>query len=288
MIILAAIVVGIETDQSIMARWGVWLHALDRAIVAIFVVEALLKIGAHGRTPWRYFRDPWNCFDFTIVVLCLIPAIGPYAAIARLARVLRTLRLITGVPKLQLIVNSLLKGLPSMGFVGLLLLMLFYVYGVLGVFLFRANDPVHFGDLPTALLTMFRIVTLEGWTDILDIQMHGSANFAGFVEINHTGIEPISRAQPMVATLFFVSFVLLGTIVSLNLVIGVIVSSMDEAEHEREQRFLRHRRESGEALTMGEEIRLLEHELGLLSKHLSTIRRRIGDEEPTLRPPAAP
>ncbi|HMN97769.1 MAG TPA: ion transporter [Phycisphaerales bacterium] len=277
-IVVASVVVGLETYPSIVAAWGGLLRSLDRLIVAIFVVEALMKMGARWPRPWEYFRDPWNCFDFVIVVLCLIPAIGPYAAIARLARVLRALRLITTVPKLQLIVNSLLKGLPSMAYVGLLLLLLFYVYAVLGVFLFRENDPLHFTDLQTALLTMFRVVTLEDWTDVLYIQMHGSAAYPGFDELNHTGIDPVSRAQPLAAVLFFVSFVLLGTIVILNLVIGVIISSMQEAEHEREQGLLRAAKERGTALSAESELRLLEGELDALRAQLAAIRRRVGDE----------
>ncbi|MBX3355818.1 MAG: ion transporter [Phycisphaeraceae bacterium] len=279
-ILLAAIVVGLETYPAVMAEWGGLLHALDRIIIGIFVIEALMKMGALLPRPWRYFRDPWNCFDFTIVVLCLIPAVGPYAAIARLARVLRALRLITTVPKLQIIVSSLLKGLPSMGYVGLLLLLLFYVYGVLGVFLFRSNDPLHFRDLQTSLITMFRVVTLEDWTDVLYIQMHGSALYVGYDELNHTGLTAISKAQPLAAVLFFVSFVLLGTIVILNLVIGVIISSMDEAQHEREQAMLKAQREKGVAMSAAEELRLLEHELGTLMNSLSAIRRRVGDERP--------
>jgi len=277
-ILVAAVVVGLETYPAMVERWGFLLHAIDRLIVGIFVVEALMKMGAHGRTPWRYFRDPWNCFDFTIVVLCLVPAVGPYAAIARLARVLRALRLITTVPKLQIIVNSLLKGLPSMGYVGLLLLLLFYVYAVLGVFLFRANDPLHFADLQTALITMFRVVTLEDWTDVLYIQMHGSAMYVGYDGMNHTGIAPASSGQPLIAAIFFISFVLLGTIVILNLVIGVIISSMQEAQHEREQSLLRAQRDSGTSMSLAEEIRLLEHQLDAVAEHLAAVRRRAADE----------
>jgi len=277
-IVLAGIIVGLETYPALMEQYGALLHTLDRIIIVIFVLEVLMKMGAEGRRPDRYFRDPWNVFDFTIVVLCLIPAVGPYAAVARLARVLRALRLITTIPRLQIIVNSLLKGLPSMTYVGLLLLLLFYVYAVLGVFLFRENDPLHFSDLQTALITMFRVVTLEDWTDILYIQMYGSDTYVGYDEQNHTGLTATPIAQPLTAVLFFVSFVLLGTIVILNLVIGVIISSMEEAQHEREQQELKSQRDSGKALTASEELRLLEHELDALGKHLAAIRRRVGDE----------
>ncbi|MEX0742236.1 MAG: ion transporter, partial [Phycisphaeraceae bacterium] len=126
LILLAAVVVGLETNRGLMAEYGHILKGLDAFIIGVFILEAIMKMGAHGRCPLRYFRDPWNCFDFTIVVLCLIPATGQFAAVIRLARVLRTLRLVSVVPRLQIIVSSLLKGLPSMGYVGILLLMLFY------------------------------------------------------------------------------------------------------------------------------------------------------------------
>jgi len=277
-ILTGAITVGLETYPALVERHGGLLHGIDRIVVAIFVVEAILKMAAHGRRFWRYFLDPWNDFDFAIVVLCLVPAVGPYAAVVRLARVLRALRLVTAVPRLQIIVSSLMKALPSMGYVGLLLLLLFYVYAVLGVFLFRANDPLHFEDLQTALITMFRVVTLEDWTDVLYIAIHGSGSYVGYEAMNHTGLAAVSRAQPVKAVLFFVSFVLLGTVVILNLVIGVIISSMEEAQHEREQQLLRDAREQGVAIATAEEIRLLEHEMRTLAKRLVEIRHRVEDE----------
>ncbi|MEX0744818.1 MAG: ion transporter, partial [Phycisphaeraceae bacterium] len=202
MIGLAAVIVGLETYPHLMERHGPLLHRLDWVIIWIFTIEVAMKMGAHGRRPYRYFGDPWNCFDFTIVVLCFVPAVGPYAAILRLARVLRTLRLVSAVPRLQVIVSSLLRGLPSMGYVGLLLLLLFYIYAVMGVFLFRENDPFHFGDLQSAMITLFRVVTLEDWTDVLYTQMLGSDVYAAQ---GTPPIAPVPLAQPIVAAAFVVS-----------------------------------------------------------------------------------
>lgn len=277
-ILVGATTVGLETYPALVERFGGPLHAIDRIVVGIFVLEAIVKMTAHGGRFWRYFKDPWNDFDFAIVVLCLIPAVGPYAAVVRLARVLRALRLVTAVPRLQIIVSSMMKALPSMSYVWLLLLLLFYVYAVLGVFLFRANDPLHFEDLQTALITMFRVVTLEDWTDVLYIAIHGSDAYVGYEAMNHTGLVAVSQAQPVKAVLFFVSFVLLGTVVILNLVIGVIISSMEEAQHEREQQLLRDAREQGTAIATADEIRLLEHEMQTLAKRLVEIRHRIEDD----------
>ena len=134
-----------------MERHGTLLLGLDKFILGVFIVEALLKMAAHGRQPWRYFADGWNVFDFLIVVLCLLPVGGPFAAVLRLARALRLLRLVSALPKLQLLVGALLKSLSAMGYVSLLLALLFYIYAVAGIHLFGAHDPKHFGSLRAAL-----------------------------------------------------------------------------------------------------------------------------------------
>ena len=110
-------------------------------------------------------------FDFLIVVICLLPVGGPFAAVLRLARALRLLRLVSALPKLQLLVGALLKSLSAMGYVSLLLALLFYIYAVAGIQLFGKTDPVHFGSFGTTFLTLFRLVTLDNWADILNLQL---------------------------------------------------------------------------------------------------------------------
>ncbi|MFA9478683.1 ion transporter [Phycisphaerales bacterium AB-hyl4] len=275
MIGAAAVIVGLETYPHLMERYGRLLITLDWIIIWIFAIEAVMKMAAHGRRFYRYFNDPWNCFDFTIVTLCFIPAVGPYAAVFRLARVLRTLRLISAIPRLQLIVSSLLRGLPSMGYVGLLLLLLFYIYAVMGVFLFRANDPFHFSDLQTSMITLFRVVTLEDWTDVLYTQMYGSDVYP---PQGTPPFEPTPYAMPFVAVIYFVSFVLLGTIIMLNLVIGVILSSMQEAQDERDREALAVARATDEGLTTEQEIEMMEYELDSMKRHLHMVRIRVREE----------
>lgn len=238
LIVCAAVLVGLETSKGLMAEYGGLIHVLDAILVYLFAVEAVLKMAAHGRKFYRYFLDPWNVFDFLIVVICLLPVDGHFAAVLRLVRVLRALRLISALPNLQLLVRSLLKSLPSMVHVGLLLSLLFYIYAVMGVFLWRDNDPVHFRDISSAMLSLFRVITLEDWTDIMYIQMYGSAGYdftpndraiiAGYADYH-------SQAKPIASALYFVSFVLLGTMVMLNLVIGVIINSMSEVTIEVKQ-----------------------------------------------------
>ena len=274
-IVLAAVLVGLETSRDLVQRHGEWLHRLDLLVLGIFAIEAALKIGRHGRRWYRYFGDPWNVFDFLIVAVCLLPVGGQYAAVLRLARVLRTLRLVTAVPKLQLLVGSLLKSIPSLGYVGLLLGVLFYVYAVLGVFMFRGNDPVHFLDLSTALLTLFRVVTLEDWTDVMYIQMYGSDAYPNYAEFAHAHLREASRSMPVLGAVFFVSFVLLGTMIMLNLFIGVIINSMAEAEAEKEAEERRRHIERDGEISIGDEIRLIETEMEKLSRGLGELRRRI-------------
>ncbi|MBD3222505.1 ion transporter, partial [bacterium] len=241
LILAAAVIVGLETDRELMARHGGLIHALDWTVITLFGIEALLKMMQHGRRWPRYFTDPWNVFDFTILVVCLLPVGGHFAAVLRLARVLRALRLVSALPRLQILVSALLKSVPSMGYVGLLLLLLFYIYGVMGVALFAGNDPVHFGSLDLSLLTLFRVVTLEDWTDVMYIQMFGSDVFP----IDNPAVEPTDpRARPVLGAAYFVSFVLLGTMIMLNLFIGVIIGSMQEAQAEAEQKERRRDRDA--------------------------------------------
>lgn len=234
-IVLAGVLVGLTTDPGMVERFGTVIQVLDGIILAIFTVEIVLKMIALQPRPLDFFKDSWNVFDFVIVAVCFLPFGGSYVAVLRLFRLLRVLRLVTAIPRLQLLVTAMLKSLPSMGYVSLLLLLLFYIYAVVGVMLFRENDPVHFGDLWLSLLSLFRIVTLEDWTDIMYLQIYGSDNYEGY---NQDSPERVSRAMPIVGAAYFVSFVLIGTMVMLNLVIGVIINGMDEAQREIADRSL--------------------------------------------------
>jgi voltage-gated sodium channel len=164
-IVVAGVLAGIETNNALVERHHDLLRFLDVFILAIFGAEAVLKIAAHGSRPWRYFLDAWNVFDFTVLLLCLLPAAGPFAAVLRLARALRLLRLVSALPKLQLLVGALLKSFSAMGYVGVLLGLMFYIYAVAGVHLFGGAAPEQFGSLSAALFSLFQLITLEaGWT----------------------------------------------------------------------------------------------------------------------------
>ncbi len=253
-ILIAGVVAGLETSPAMMELHGPLLVGLDKFILGVFIVEALLKMAAHGRTPWRYFADGWNVFDFLIVVLCLLPVGGPFAAVLRLTRALRLLRLVSALPKLQLLVGALLKSLSAMGYVSLLLALLFYIYAVAGIHLFGVNDPKNFGSLPLAFLSLFRLVTLDNWADLFSAQL--------------------PYVPGIKVALYFVTFILFGTMIIMNLFIGIIMNSMSEmhAEIADRDRAL-HEREAGGA-TMEDELKALEREMNGLQTRMAGLRQK--------------
>ena len=234
-ILFGSVLVGIQTYKDFALRHASLLNALDVIILGLFTIELIIKLLAEGSRPINYFRNPWNLFDFLIVAACLLEPLLPINAaflpVIRLARILRILRLVTVIPKLQILVGCLLKSLPSMAYVSVLLFLLFYVYGAMAVFLYGENDPIHFRNLQTAMLSLFRVATLEDWTDIMYINMYGSDAY-GYTSQDIHNWQAIPSSSPLGAALFFVTFVLLGTMVILNLVIGVIMSSMEEMKAE--------------------------------------------------------
>ncbi len=247
-ILIAGVLVGIATYPEFSAKHESILELLNKIILGVFIIEIVVKIIAEGSTPWRYFTDGWNIFDFIIVAAAFLPFGGSSIAILRLLRLLRVLKLIKALPKLQMLVSALLKSVPSMGYVSILLALLFYIYAVAGVFFFSENDPIHFKDLQTSMLSLFRVVTLEDWTDIMYINMFGCENYGydGNMDIcvNSKGVSGLSIS-------YFVSFVLIGTMIFLNLFIGVIMNGMDEAKADM---LLEEQAESGEEDTSIEDI----------------------------------
>ncbi|CAM3540706.1 ion transporter [Parendozoicomonas haliclonae] len=213
LIIVNGLVIGLETDPGIVAAFGDWFVLLNQIVVGAFVIEAVLKMTAVAPRLGRYFGNGWNCFDFTVTVLSLIPAVGPLATLARLARLLRVLRLVSAFPELRLIVSTLIRSIPGMGHVVMLMMVIFYIYAVAGFHLFSEVDPTHWNSLGISLLTLFRIVTLEDWTDVMYASM---------------------EVYPW-AWVYYVSFVVCGTFVVINLFIAVVLNNLDEAKAEKLQ-----------------------------------------------------
>jgi voltage-gated sodium channel len=209
-IVANAILMGIETSTAVMERHGRLLLALNAVIQTVFVLEIAVRLVAHGRRPLGFFRDGWNVFDFAVVGLSLLPASGAFANVARLARVLRAARLVSSLPDLRLIVGTMLRSIPSMGHVLLLLGLLMYVYGVLGVHLFGQVDPLHWGSLPRAAGALFQILTLEGWVEL----------------------QAASREGHPAAWLFYGSFIMIAVFVVINLFIAVVINNLERTRNE--------------------------------------------------------
>ena len=210
-ILVNAVVIALETWPPIYDRYGPLLELANQTFLGIFIVEALVKILANYPRLHRYFHDGWNVFDFSIIVISLLPGSGELATVARLARLLRVLRLISTLPELRLIVATLIRSIPSMFNVMALMSIIFFVYAVAGYHLFHEVDPLHWRHLGIAFLSLFRIVTLEDWTDIM-----------------YTAMEAHWWAWA-----YFVSFVVIGTFVIVNLFIAVVLNNLDEAKEER-------------------------------------------------------
>jgi voltage-gated sodium channel len=278
-IVLAGVLVGVETYQDFAHRHQHVLDLLDQIVIGIFVLEVAIKMGAEGGRPWRYFVDPWNVFDFTIVVACFMPVNAQYVMVLRLARLLRVLKLVRALPKLQVLVGALLKSVPSIGYVSLLLLLLFYVYAVAATLLFAGNDPVHFATLPLSMLSLFRAVTLEDWTDLMYINQYG-CNAYGYVGQQTEALCTAPEAFPLASPLLFVSLILIGTMIVLNLFIGVIMNGMDaaRAERDRDEADLEHRRSKRPPPSLADELGELTRQAEQLQTRIAALRCRAEQE----------
>jgi voltage-gated sodium channel len=201
LILINAVMLGLETSPGVMAEAGGLILMIDRAILAVFVVEIVLRLYAHRMDFWR---DPWSVFDFAVVTIALIPATGPLAVL-RALRVLRVLRLLTMVPSMRRVVGALLAAIPGLGSIAMVLMIFYYVFSVVATKLFAETHPEWFGDLGRSLFTLFQIMTLESWS--MGIARPVMANFP-------------------YAWVFFVVFILVATFTMLNLFIAIIVNAM--------------------------------------------------------------
>ncbi len=207
LIVVNAVILGIETSPEAVAWIGPSLARLDQIILWIFVAELALLIAARG---WRFFRDPWSVFDFVVIMIAFVPTTGSLSVL-RAFRVLRILRLINKIESMRVVVAALLRSLPGLGSVFGLIAIIFYVSAVIATNMFGEAFPDRFGNLFTTLFTLFQVMTLEGWSE--DIARPVMENFPG-------------------AWIFFVLFVLTATFIVVNLFVAVIVSSISDAKSE--------------------------------------------------------
>ncbi|MFC0047017.1 ion transporter [Rheinheimera tilapiae] len=238
LILLNAVLLGMETSAALMAQYGSTLLLLDKILLSVFVVELLLRIFAYRAA---FFKDPWSLFDFAVVAIALIPASGPLAVLRSL-RVLRVLRVLSMVPSMRRVVSALLGSLPGLSSIALVLVLIYYVFAVMATKIFGAAFPEWFGSIGGSFYTLFQVMTLESWS---------------------MGIaRPVMEQFPY-AWLFFVPFILVATFTMLNLFIAIIVNTMQtfsEEEH-ASQRELDKQAELREQQLLHTELRAIREEL---------------------------
>lgn len=227
-IVLNAIVLGLGTYGPIESRYGEILFRLNEVFLGIFIVEILLRILAYGSKPWNYFRNGWNVFDFVVVFAVFIPGIRQNATLLRLVRLLRIVRVVSVLPDLRVLISGMGRALPPIGSMAALAILLIFIYGMVGWQIFGEALPERWGNIGHAMLTLFTVLTLEGWNDIL------------------------FSAQEVTqwAWVFFVSFVLVASFFLINILIAIIINAVEDArEAERTQEAeerLQQAEESGE------------------------------------------
>ena len=207
LIVINAIILGMETSDNLMARFGDALEVSDALILKIFIIEIALRIYVYR---WRFFTQPWSVFDFAVVAIALVPAGEAYSAL-RALRVLRVLRLVSVVPTMRRVIEGLLSAIPGIASVSTVLLLFFYVFAVIGTHLYGDTFPQWFGTLGKTMFTLFQIMTLESWS-------------MGIVR-------PVMQQHPW-AWVFFVLYILVTTFTMLNLFIAIIVNAMHTSADE--------------------------------------------------------
>jgi voltage-gated sodium channel len=225
LVILAnAAILGLETYDGIEQDAGDTLDLLNAICLGIFVVELMLRFVSFGRRPQDFFRSGWNVFDFVVVGAAFVPGLSRNSTLLRLARLGRVVRVIRLLPDVRVLLVAMARSIPPMISLAVLAVLILYVYAMVGWMLFGDEDPERWGNIGEAMLTMFVLLTLESFPDALEDGM---------------AIHPQSW-------IFFVSFALIAAFILLNVLIGVVINSMEEAreiELESEREKLRKLRE---------------------------------------------
>lgn len=202
-IVFNSVIFGLQTSQLAMAKCGRLLGVLDQVCLAIFVIELVLKLIVYN---WRFPRDAWNIFDFLVVAVSFVPDMGMFSS-ARILRVLRVFKLISGVKQMRVVLSAITKAIPGIMWSAILLLLFYYVYGIIGTVLFGKVFPDWFGSLGASVYSLFQIMTIESWS---------------------MGIaRPVIAVFPF-AWIYFVSYILIASFVVMNIVLNSINESLSE------------------------------------------------------------
>ncbi|HCR97603.1 MULTISPECIES: ion transporter [Halomonas] len=205
-IVISALVIGARTYDEV-SRFEQWLGVLDMAVTVFFLVEILIRMAAEPRLR-DFFKKGWNIFDFLIVTASLIPMDeSEMVLLARLLRIFRVLRLVSMIPELQMLLSALIKSIPRMGYVALLMFIIFYIYAAIGSFLFHTVDEQLWGNIALAMLTLFQVATFESWATAV--------------------LYPTMEHFPY-AWIYFLTFIFLNAFIFLNMMIGIVLDVMQK------------------------------------------------------------
>ena len=216
-ILVNAVVLGLHTYEQIDDRWGLTLDVINGACLTIFIVELCIRIAAYWPRPLAFFRDGWNVFDFVVIGAAFVPGIRENSTLLRLARLARVVRIVRLLPELRVLLAGVWRSVPPLASIGAVTLMVLFVYGMVGWILFSDELPAQWGNIGRAMLTLFVMLTLEDFPTYMDAAME---------------IEPW-------AWVYFVSFILVAAFIVLNVLIGIVLNSMEEARELERRRALR-------------------------------------------------
>ncbi|MFC2992657.1 ion transporter [Halomonas tibetensis] len=206
-IVVSALLIGAKTYEEEVSRFQAAMLWLDVAVTVFFLVEILIRMAAEKRLR-DFFRKGWNIFDFLIVTASLIPLDdSEMVLLARLLRIFRVLRLVSMIPELRMLIAALFKSIPRMGYVVLLMFIIFYIYGALGSFLFASVDEKLWGNISLAMLTLFQVATFESWATAV--------------------LYPTMEHYPY-AWIYFLTFIFLNAFIFLNMMIGIVLDVMQK------------------------------------------------------------
>ena len=209
-IVANAVVLGLETYPGVMDSYSSLLITLNSVFFGVFVVELVLRLISYGTRPWNFFRSGWNVFDFIIIGGALIPAVQQQATVMRLLRLARVVRLLRFLPDARVLLLTVTKSIPSVMSMVVLTILILFLYGMVGWTMFGEQLPQQWGTVGTSMLTLFVLLTLE--------------NFPQYLQE--------AQAVSPLATVFFLSYVLVAAFVVFNLLIGIVIGSMEKAREE--------------------------------------------------------
>jgi voltage-gated sodium channel len=209
-IVVNALTLGLQTYNGIESEYGDVLTIIDETCLGIFCVELAIRIGAFGRRPQDFFKSGWNVFDFVVIGAVFLPGLRENVTLLRLVRLFRVVRVATVLPDMRVLVRGMAQSVKPITTLAVLALLVMYVYGMIGWIIFGDEDPERWGDIGQAMLTLFVMMTLESWPDIMN-----------------AGLEVTEWAW-----VYFVSYILVASFLIINVVIAIIISAVEDARDE--------------------------------------------------------